>query len=444
MADRNLGAVGGSDTGNTNTTPQYPGSVGEASNLIINGSNHGKVTSFSRANGSFTVVVSPDANYGVDKITITCAANAKTYDLVKDSSDTEYILSGSNYHDFVNGLTPEQMNTVEFTVVALFKDIRPAYTITSTSSGGVGGSNPVVTNASDANKTASTAKAGDRLLIKVNPNANNNTLQALTYIIKDSSNNQTVKTEAITTKENPTGNVFVFVMPNLTEGQTLTINAEYRMLNPGEKQLINETPTTNSAGSSVGVGAAFALHYGSMTSESGIGENRKVETGTLDISAEGTNNTTTISVAGTDPISGTDNTGLGSSSSTNSSTDVAEQAKDIAVDASAALNLSYNNVIAYINSSSSVTTRRNDLNVTPFDEEQFKESFQPDENSQQSAEDQLAQALEAEREAHKDMVSLRLQAIQKGNTLSKASGFAVGNKAAVGAAVAVNIVDSNV
>ena len=88
-------------------------------------------------------------------------------------------------------------------------------------------------------------------------------------------------TKTITAKENtisvPNGDAYVFVMPNYD----VTITAYYTKSTADQ----SSTGSSGSSGKTVGVGAAFALTYTSVTAEAGIGENRSVTAGSLLIKA---------------------------------------------------------------------------------------------------------------------------------------------------------------
>ena len=56
-----------------------------------------------------------------------------------------------------------------------------------------------------------------------------------------------------------------------------------------------------------------------------------------------------------------------------------------------------------------------------FDEENFKATFKPDPNSTLTEEEQYQNAMAAKKQEHQDLVSLRLEAIQKLNQLKPLS-----------------------
>lgn len=164
--------------------------------------------------------------------------------------------------------------------------------------------------------------------------------------------------------------------------------------------------TTNSAGSgkSVGIGASFAFNYVHINAEAFIGTHRVLTAGTLVITATVENKFETVSVSGSDPLANT------------SSEDKTEKAKDISVDASVAVGLIYTTVLAYVDTNAAITlTGGSVVNIS-----------------------------ETEGDEYAEYVNLYIHAKEKGSTITRASGFTVGNSAAVGAAVAVNIAYSDV
>ncbi|MBR6889874.1 MAG: hypothetical protein IKN05_02680, partial [Clostridia bacterium] len=143
------------------------------------------------------------------------------------------------------------------------------------------------------------------------------------------------------------------------------------------------TSATSDDGMKVGVGAAFSMVYGDthVTATAGKGA---YTVGKLDVKAGSDHKENISSAAGTDPISGdldTDNT------------------KDVSIDATVALNILDNDIVAEINKNASVKTTDGDLNVS---------------------------------------------AKEDSNTETTASAFSVGEAVAVGASVALNIANSGV
>ena len=157
----------------------------------------------------------------------------------------------------------------------------------------------------------------------------------------------------------------------------------------------SEANTTNAR---VGVGAAFALSYINIDMDAGVGENRTVNAGTLNIGADVQNRIKTAAVAGTDPLSG------------------GGDAQKISIDAAVAVGLLYTDVNAYVKTGATVVTNGGStLNLSDTEGEEFD-----------------------------DFVNTAVRANQRGETVTRASGFAIGISTAVGAAVAVNIAESNI
>ncbi len=182
---------------------------------------------------------------------------------------------------------------------------------------------------------------------------------------------------------------------------------------------------TQSSSKSVGVGAAAAVSIVDATSEAGIGKNRTVKAGSLDIRANLTNDLETVAVAGQDPIAhreaaaATANT-LGKPFDPNSASN-ATSTKSISVDAAAAVGVITNTVRAYVDENTKVITTGSDTNDQNNDIETIAESGKAPE-----------------------LVNLYLYSGQTGETYTSASAFACGTTTAVGAAVAVNLATSDV
>jgi len=117
---------------------------------------------------------------------------------------------------------------------------------------------------------------------------------------------------------------------------------------------------TQSSSKSVGVGAAAAVSVVDATSEAGIGKNRTVKAGSLDIRANLTNDLETVAVAGQDPIAHreaavTATPALGQPSNPNFGS-YATSTKSISVDAAAAVGVITNTVRAYVDENTKITT----------------------------------------------------------------------------------------
>ncbi|MBR2571410.1 MAG: hypothetical protein IKE30_04710 [Clostridia bacterium] len=142
----------------------------------------------------------------------------------------------------------------------------------------------------------------------------------------------------------------------------------------------NKTAATDSKGRSVGVGASFAMVYGDSGVSAGI--KRDAEAGTAKVSAESDHKEETVTVSGTDPLSGEQDM---------------DATKKTAVDASVALDILDNEIRASL--TGTVKTTKGDLDLT---------------------------------------------AKETGISDTQASGYAVGSTTAIGAAAAVNIASSDV
>ncbi len=173
--------------------------------------------------------------------------------------------------------------------------------------------------------------------------------------------------------------------------------------------------------SSVGIGASFAFSLPDFTVDASIGENRKVSSGSLALKAMGWDDVDTIAVAGGDPlarkdevlgaldtdedgeISETEDPGGKTQAANNTTSD------KISVDAAVALGLISHTVTATIGTGVIVTTTGTDDILTADDK----------------------------------LVNFQMLARLDGRTLTDGKGNASGS-IAVGAAVAINIVDSTV
>ncbi|MGN0184806.1 MAG: beta strand repeat-containing protein, partial [Aristaeellaceae bacterium] len=176
------------------------------------------------------------------------------------------------------------------------------------------------------------------------------------------------------------------------------------------------------ASKSVGVGASFAMADVDATAEAIVGENRTVTAGALSVEAIVHNDIDTVSVAGQDPIGRQQSfpdyqmPAVGQILPANQTS-----TKDIAVDASAALNIIKNTVTAAVNQGACLTLGGGNLIST-------------------------ARVLSTndKGETVYEQANLYLHARQRGQTYATSSGFATGNTAAVGGSVAVNLSTSDV
>ena len=177
----------------------------------------------------------------------------------------------------------------------------------------------------------------------------------------------------------------------------------------------NKDGTGNAQGKTVGVGASAAIADVQATSEALLGEDRTLNAAALSVVSELRNDLDTISVAGSDPIARRDQIAqevpaLGEMPLQQNNTTT----KDIAIDASVALSMIDNVVHAIVGSGAQLYLSGGDLIAPETDAEDL------------------------------ESVGLYLRAFQRGQTYSTASGFAVGDQAAVGAAVGVNLANSDV
>ncbi|MEN6340037.1 MAG: hypothetical protein ABFD03_07915, partial [Clostridiaceae bacterium] len=388
MADKNLTASGSSDAGNGSSAgSSYESST--SGKFIIGSMQNGKVT----VSGS-TLSVTPDEGYKLSGTLKAVRSDTGETITLTDNGDGTFTYTAPTG-------TGALAADATITISALFAEDAKTITVGTVTNGTVA--------VKDLTKAAATtAKMGDRLLVTVTP-ATGFVLDHVEYTYTVGS---TPTTKQIVTAEDKANGVYTFYMPDAN----ITVNAVFRALAAGETAPATNT-NTNSKGKSVGVGASFTLNLAYLTIEAGVGANRSVTSGTLSISADGRHDLETVSVSGTDPLSGTDDTSGGSSGTTTT------KAKDIALDASAAVGLVYNTIKATVGSGAKIVTTG--LDTVNLDKTVYEDG------------DPAA-------EENADYVNFYLGAHYKGSTLTKASGFAVGSSTAVGAAVAVNISYSDV
>ena len=370
-ADKNLSA--GASGATSGVTPDQ--AEQKQGNLILSSSVGGKYTA--TVNGS-TVTVTPTAleGYKIGKVT---AVNTRTGAAITVTP------SGGNYKFTIPTLGEGETITIKVTFEEEPHDILIVPMITT------GGELYVTTPVATGEKLHNTsAKMGDKVQVRVVPAAGKQ-LKAgtLVYVYKDG--NGIEQRKQIVTLENPGNHTYAFYMPDFD----VRIEAVFEDVSAGTET--TQIPVTT-FGKSIGVGAAFALDVVNADVEAGIGKNRIVHAENMEVTAESSHYRTTVSVSGTDPISGESMSNVSNSTPVGSGTTTITQSKDYSVDASAAIGLTDLNVKAYVAEGAKI-----------YASGDFK-----------------------------------LQAESKGNTLTNASGFSAGGLTAVGAAVAINIADSNV
>ncbi|NCB91906.1 MAG: hypothetical protein EOM40_04945, partial [Clostridia bacterium] len=397
-ADKNL-AAGSADTTSGSSDITHQGSTN--GNLVIAPSTNGAVTASKNGN-KVTVTGSPDEGYTLGYVTAAVTSTGTEITVLKNANGTyEFTIPTT--------LAAGETITISSVFVADLKDIviRPLKITTGTATAvdNTVGSIFVITDSTPAeSSTFSKAKMNDRVVVRVVPKTGYRLKEGSLQFVYTINNQEYVK--KIVVVENPNTNAYVFYMPDAI----VSVEAIFEVL-PAGTPAATQTPVTN-GGMSVGVGASFALDVVDMVVEAGIGKSRPVSAGSASITAEGRHYRETVSVAGTDPISGENASGVsdgttGSTGGTTGGTGTTSQTtvkpKDISVDASVAIGLSDIAIKSYLSNGASVTTtgKSGDGDFT-------------------------------------------MEAVSKGYTLTQASGFAAGSKAAVGAAVAVNIADSKV
>ncbi len=263
------------------------------------------------------------------------------------------------------------------------------------------------------------ARAGDVVKVKV-PKMDGVKLTGLTY---------TVDGEPVDITQTAGGNadetVYIFKMP---VGEITSIDAyfDWDETPEDEKEPTSDSESENESGQSVGVGASFAFVYGDSAIEAVVGA-RDVKAGTLSVTAASDHAEKTSAVAGTDPLEIDDEDDKKDDKKDGDKEDGAEDdeddsgAKDIAVDASIAVNALDTRVKAILSKGATVETT-----------DESGEAIETEEND------------DGEEEATFSKGDLRVTATEEAETENKASSFATGNNTAVGASVAVNVASSDI
>lgn len=216
------------------------------------------------------------------------------------------------------------------------------------------------------------AKATDTVKIAINKSKIKGLrVEAITYFIGSE-----MHEVPLSSTENGDEIVFTFKMP------AKDVTGILVEMDKAEEADSNDSKTaaTDSKGRSVGVGASFAMVYGDSKVTAAI--KRDAEAGAMKVSAESDHKEETVTVSGTDPLTGELDT---------------KATKDTSVDASVALDILDNEIQATL--TGTVKTTKGDLDLT---------------------------------------------AKETGISDTQASGYAVGSTTAVGAAAAVNIASSTV
>ena len=235
------------------------------------------------------------------------------------------------------------------------------------------------------------AKADDIILVKIDRKKipDGYMLDEIRYL-KGSSYEVAVSTLRSCTEDEY---VYEFLMP---EESLTSIDVWFT------KGVDNTKETKNDKGQSVGVGASFSMIYGDSEVYSRISD-RNLSAANVTVNASSDHQENVTAVAGTDPLKGT-------------ADDKDNPTKDFALDAAVALNILDNSVKV--------------IKGTPLEDERI-ESGTPKTSASDSG-------------TADDFGNTKLKAAERSVTNTRASGFAVGNSTAVGAAVAVNISQTDV
>ena len=185
--------------------------------------------------------------------------------------------------------------------------------------------------------------------------------------------------------------------------------------------------TVNNPGTSVGVGASFALNLLTADVRATLGAGRDLTAASLDVFARLRNDVDTISVAGSDPIARRDKAmqavpTLGNAGNAAALKAQAEAAnagtntKGISADASVALAIVESNVQALVDAGATVKTTNEEDTI-----------------------ETLREGAEGTKRAN-----VAVQAMQSGDSYAEGKAFSAGSRAAVGATVAVSLMSSDV
>ena len=245
-----------------------------------------------------------------------------------------------------------------------------------------------------------------------NQDQDGNVLDKLTYTFNGEEKQIVVKDHS-----NSDETTYVFYMPK----GAVSLKATYKDAPADAK-----TADTNSKGSSVGVGAAFSFNYGEVNTEAALGESRVVDADALAIRAKADRETETSAVSGTDPIDKNSPKG--------------NKPADVSIDASVALNILDGSISASVGKNTTITTHGGDSIVI----EETDEEAEDDNESAEGSEPQNGNETENVTGDDSPKANFLLTAEESGNAVTRASGFAMGQSTAVGAAVAINIISTGV
>ncbi len=367
LADKNTqsgASDGDSGDGSTGTglTESTDGTGENASKLVVDASVGGtvKISGTQTKDQTISIIVTIDDGYMLDDENVT-VTRSDTKAKLTVTAPTGPLNAESFTYTFImpdllaEGVPDDAKLTIK---VGFEEDLR---TISFE-----GNTNGQITTDAAGNK----AKAGDRVVVKLTPAAGYKLQLDATHkvTLKYQDVDDKAKTADLTVIEENGGQTsisYVFTMPEIyAYGDTvkgLTISATFCQAeatdpNPGGP---TTSPTANSS-KTIGVGASFGLDLSTMTVYAGVGTNRTVTTGTIDVTADCVHDAETITASGTDPLS-TD--GAGDQGAT----------KDVSLDASAAVTLVYNYVRAYIDENTGITVTgvNRDMSGIDYDAKTF-------------------------------------------------------------------------
>ncbi|MFI3170407.1 MAG: hypothetical protein R3Y06_10725, partial [Faecalibacterium sp.] len=258
---------------------------------------------------------------------------------------------------------------------------------------------------------------------------------------------ETTKTEdALTIANLANGSVIVGTQVNVKVDTLATTSATNE---EGDKDTTDPTDTSSASGgsgggattepeasSSVGVGAAAAINFITITLNAEL-KDTTVHTGAIRIGSDYTGVYSAQAVSGTDPLS-------------NSNTEA--NYNDYALDASVAVNIATANVYASITNSNLFTYGTNTVQGVVIEDLEGDDLLEELEDILENGSDWLDENLGTDIEFGDEeeiptvypYYNVYVYAHSVEDTLSKASSAAVGGSAAVGAAVAVNVLSSEV
>ena len=424
--DINTTAGSNSDIGDGNSAGTLHPSV-MTNDINVAASRNGTVSASGQqqAGQTITITVTPDQGYRLAATNGVKVFRTDTSAEIPITTDANGNISFVIPTDYVAG------SGIKFNIVSTFERIthtigtttvsmtNTAPGATGTTAAPAGAATVSVKSASDTATTGNSGSAGEgeKVFVTVTP-ATGYAIEKIVYKYNAAVPGQpqsppTPTEQQITTVEDAMQNKYSFLMPSYDiTGIEVILKRITTLPGSGGSGTTTAKPKTSS-GMSVGVGASFAFNLVDMNVEAYT--ERDLIAGTLDIRADGVHNVETHAVAGSDPLAqkggsslippvGSGGTGSGTTGGTTGGTttpapdDDGAASMEVALDAAVALGIITNNFRAYVPAGVVIITT-GDLDIS---------------------------------------------ANQTGKTTTKGSAFTVGQSTAVGATVAINLVESEI